>query len=838
MIEVRLLGPLQVHVDGESLPLGPPKQHAVLAMLATRPGRLVTLEELVDELWPDTAPASAVANRDLPTAGLRQETLPVLAGPAKPGLSPAPRRGAEQVLPTRWLPRPVLALIGRTETVQRMVEAVRRADPAAPVIQVIDGMAGIGKTALAVHVAAALSDRYPDAQLFIDLHGHSAARPVDPADAVVTLLRQLGVPASRIPPEFDHRVALWRAELGGRRTVVVLDNAGSRDQIEPLLPSAPGALVLVTSRRRLLASDGIPPESLGVLREDDAIELLATVAGPGRIRAELKAATTVVRRCGHLPLAIRLAGARLAHRPGWRVADLAQRLEHSGHVLGELSAEDRTVAAVFALSYEPLAERTQRVFRLLGLHPGEHFGLGLVAALADMSLEQSELVLDELVDRHLVEELRAGRFRLHDLLRGYAEQLVTSALESAERRSVTRRILDYYLHLALVATRAIEPVELTDQLGLDRPLRPDLVISDGSVGPEWLEEERDTLRRLVRVAAEDGHLNEVWRLARVIWRFYFIQGYNDEILETHRHALEAAIRLGNSAAIATIHNYRAYAWLQSGQPQRALRDLERAIQVRKSVDDRRGVCVSRTSLAIVYCQLGRLNESVAIHRQSFNERRRWAIDVLSALPSYGLPLMLLGRYAEALEVHRLHLCASRIARDQFNVAVALTNIGAVRLRLGQHDVAIRYLRAALRLKDRAGDSFGLPFALDNLGTAHRKLGQLQEARRHHELAFAAAARRGELLAQAAALNGIGLTLAELGRQAEALQYHRDALALATRASYAYEQGRALAAIADHLGSCDPAEARRHCERALMIFRSMGVPERFEVECQLAQLVED
>ncbi|WP_234361972.1 BTAD domain-containing putative transcriptional regulator [Plantactinospora sp. BB1] len=778
----------------------------------------------------------AVLNRDLPTV-LREETrssVPV-RGADPTVISHARRAGRAPEAPTSWLPRPLADFTGRTDTVLRLMATVERAEPATSVVQMIDGMPGIGKTALAVHVATRLTERYPDAQLFIDLQGHSPARPVDPAAALVTLLRQLGVPAGRIPAELEHRIALWRSELAVRRAIVVLDNAGGRDQIEPLLPAAPGTLVLVTSRRRLLAGGGTPPESLAVFGEDDSIELLAQVAGRDRLRAEPEAVAAVVRRCGYLPLAIRLAGARLAHRPGWRVADLAQRLDRGGHALGELFAEDRTVAAVFALSYEPLREPVQRVFRLLGLYPGEHFGAGAVAALADLSLAQARLVLDELVDRHLVEEPRADRFRLHDLLRDYAEQLVAVALEPAERRVVIHRLLDHYLHLALVATRTVEPVALADQLGLGPPMRPDLVAAFSSVGPDWLEAERSNLLRLIRAGVEGGHLNEVWRLARVSWRFHFIYGYHDDILETQRHAVAAAESLGNLSASAAAHNYRAYAWLQVGDPQRALRDLERAIEVRESVDDRQGMCISRTNLAIVYCQLGRLTESLAIYRQSLADRRRWAIDVLSVFPSYGWSLMLLGEYREALSVHRLHLYLSRLAQSQFNIALALTNIGAVRVRLGQHEQAIRYLRAALRLKDRTGNPYGLPFALDNLGTAYRELGRLDEARECDELALATAIRRGESLGQAAALNGIGLTLAALGSPAKALEHHREALALATRASHPYEQGRALAAMAGHLETQSPAEARRHWERALAIFRKMGVPERFEVERELARL---
>ncbi|MEN3610291.1 NB-ARC domain-containing protein [Plantactinospora sp. ZYX-F-223] len=244
----------------------------------------------------------------------------------------------------------------------------------------------------------------------------------------MTLLRQLGVPAGRIPAELDHRVALWRSELATRRIIVILDNAGSRNQLEPLLPSGPGTLVLVTSRRRLLGIDGVLPESLPVLGPEEAVDLLAATAGPNRVRAEPEAAASVVQRCGHLPLAIRLAGARLAHRPGWKVADLAHRLDRSSQALGEISAEDHSVAAAFGLSYEPLLAPVRRMFRLLGLYPGEFFHTTAAAALTGLPLPDAESALAELVDHHLVEEPSVGRFRLHDLLHQYAADLAVATV--------------------------------------------------------------------------------------------------------------------------------------------------------------------------------------------------------------------------------------------------------------------------------------------------------------------------------------------------------------------------------------------------------------------------
>ncbi|MBE1484935.1 AfsR/SARP family transcriptional regulator [Plantactinospora soyae] len=1021
MFQVSLLGPLEIIADGMPLLLGPPKQQVVLAMLAMRPGRLVGVDELIDELWPQRPPTSAVANtrgyaanlrrmfdrveagrgllvrrgsgyelrlpseavdligfvaecqraavalagEDFPEAGellgraeerwrgqmlaglplgpvlsARAETVremrlglveqraelclatgrPGLAvallrdhllahplrerghallmralcregdvpgalaaysaarsvlveqlgiepgaelrqlhqavlnrdpalerpwaviaprvpgrpgsGPGKPAL---PRDEDDQAaLPVSWLPRPAVDFTGRAEAVRGLVAAVEGANAGAAVVRVIDGMAGIGKTALAVQVATQLADRYPDAQLFVDLQGHSAGGQVDPATALVTLLRQLGVPAGRIPTEPDHRIALWRSELAARRTVLVLDNAGSSEQLAPLLPAAPGTLVLVTSRRRLLASGDAPPTSLPVLDRNEAIELLARVAGRDRVGAEPEAAAVVVRRCGYLPLAIRLVGARLAHRPGWRVVDLAQRLDRATPVLSELSAEDHTVASAFSLSYEPLHEPVRRMFRLLGLHPGEHFGLDTAAALADVPLSDAETAVAALVNHHLVEEPVAGRFRLHDLVRDYARELATSTDEPSECRSAIGRILDYYLHACLAATRAMETSSMAATLGLDQPLRPDL-LSLLRADLEWPDVERETLRALVRLAAENGHPHQAWRLARVAWRFYFVRGYNDDILDTHRYGLEAARQLDDEAAIGTMYNYRAYSHIRSGDCQQAQRDLETAIEVRERIGDRHGANISRSNLAIVYWHLGKLTDSVDLHQRSLHDRRSSGQDVLPALPSVGLSLMFLGRYEEALRIHRQHLFMAHLAGSTFNVALALANIGAVRSRLGQHHLAVRYLRASLRLRERTGNRFGISFALNELGAALCGLRQLDDARRHHQLALTAAEHHGEPYSEAAALNGIGLTLAAQGRSVEAVQFHRDALTLATRISHPYEQGRALVGIAAQMEPHDPIEARRHWERALAIFRRMNVPERLDVERHLTRL---
>lgn len=322
----------------------------------------------------------------------------------------------------RSLPRTVGDFTGRGPTVKRLVEQIRDGDPSAPVIRLIDGMAGSGKTTLVLHVADTVADRYPDAQLFIDLHGHSERPPVEPAAALVSLLRQLGVDPDGIPADLDARSALWRSRLAGRRVLVILDNAAGTAQVSQLLPAAPSCLALVTSRRRLTGLDGVRPESVPLFTEQEGVELLGRIVGE-RVTADPDAALEVVRRCGRLPLAVRLAGARLAHRPRWRVADLVRRFAEQGAALPELAAEERTVISSFALSYGRLQAPQQRLFRLLGRRPEERLDAPSVAGLAGCPLTDAADLLDELVDVHLLEEPEPGRYRLHDLMREYAAML-------------------------------------------------------------------------------------------------------------------------------------------------------------------------------------------------------------------------------------------------------------------------------------------------------------------------------------------------------------------------------------------------------------------------------
>ncbi|AYF30900.1 transcriptional regulator [Micromonospora tulbaghiae] len=759
---------------------------------------------------------------------------PSVAGPGSPERRGAVTSNVRRVEP-RHLPRGAADFIGRRELVERLLAEVGSPGDRTPTVRVVDGMAGSGKTHFALHLARLLGDRYPDGQLFIDLRGHTEGAPVEPGDALTVLLRQLEVPAGRIPSDHEERAELWQRELRGRRVVLVLDNAADGQQVGPLLPVGSGSAVLVTSRRRLSVSDIGPPVSLPVMTSDEAVELLARTAGTERISREPDAATEVARRCGHLPLAVRLAGGWLAHRPAWRVADLARRLEAGGTVLRQLAVEQQTVAGAFSASYEHLSEPLKWLFRLIGLHPGDSFDARMAAALAALPLDRTERMLDDLLDRHLIEEVAPGRYRMHDLMRQYSAELFRDSTDPAQRHEAGSRLLDHVLHQVAVRASSLDQQVLATHLRLGAPLRADLINETDNSDVEWLEQERLNLIALIRFALQDErHSGYAWRLARAMWRFCYMRGYFGDIVATHQTGLTAAERSGDRAAQAVMHNYLASAYTRTGSYLDSLRHLEVAVSISRDLHDRRNEHRYRANLVVVHWLTGSPERSVSLGRQLLREGMRDAVYPIVALPNLGYALIAVGRYSEALRAHRQHLFLARCQGSWFHMSNALGHIASVENRLGNHRKAARLIVASLRLREQNGHRFGEAEARNELGIAYRHLGRLAEARSQHELAFDLARDSGDRHVQAAASNDLGLTLAAAGHVDQAVSAHREALGLASRIAHPYEQGRALVALADHLARTNTAEAGRYRQRALAIFERMGAPERHDLRRQLAE----
>jgi hypothetical protein len=325
----------------------------------------------------------------------------------------------------RQLPHDLSDFTGREAELARLRDCLPDVDTmrTAVVIAAIQGMAGVGKTRLAVHFAHQLvaAGRYADIQLYVDLHGRATQPPDDPAAVLASFLTLLGVPIAQIPQGLDARAALYPERLHDTRALVILDNAADEDQVRPLLPACPASLVLITSRRTL-ALDGATSHALDVFTQSEAESLLARIARTQRVDADPAASRCVVDSCGRLPLAIGLAARRLQSRPLWRVADLAARLDEASDRLSELTAGSRQLRTVFDHSYEALPADVAVTFRLLALHPGEDFTADATAALVGSSPEAARRHLDHLVDEHLVMMSGPDRYRLHILLRDYAAE--------------------------------------------------------------------------------------------------------------------------------------------------------------------------------------------------------------------------------------------------------------------------------------------------------------------------------------------------------------------------------------------------------------------------------
>jgi DNA-binding SARP family transcriptional activator len=793
------------------------------ALAVYRQGREALAEELGLEPGPQLQELHRrILNRDPGLLGGPREQHPATPRPAL-------RHG---------LPRDVIDFTGRDESIARLLSAVPvdpQAGPATPVIQVIDGMAGTGKTSLAVHLAHLAAERYPDAQLFIDLHGHSDQAPAGPACALDTLLRQLGIPADRIPERLDERLTLWRTELAARRALVVLDNAADSAQVSPLLPGGSRVLTLVTSRRRLSGLDGVHHVSLDVLHPAEAVRLLARVAGD-RVAAEPAAAAEVARLCGYLPLALRLAAVRLVHRRSWTVADLADRLRGARAPLAELAVEGRTLSAAFALSYQHLGEAARRVFRLLGLHPPNSFDVPAAAALADLDADTAQVILEDLVDAHLLEAPSAQRYRLHDLLHEYSRDLSAGADLAAERDEATSRMIDHYLYATARATGFLEPAYARQDLGLlDAPRWvPELRCEQEALA--WLERERLNVVAAVRLAAELGLDRQVCRLARALWVYLWLNGYTNELIETHELALSAAAALGDETAIATAHNYLASGHARQGHWTDAVSHLHRALDVRRRLGDVAGQVATLGNLGLAYRTAGRYPEAVEHIQQELAGAHTLGPDALSRpLANLGSVYMLVGRYTEALDQHRQHLAVGRRTGNRYQQGIALGDLGAVHVRLGHFSVAAALLKRAWHLKSDVGNRYGAADSLCDLGSAYRGLGRYGEAVTCQQQALRLMRAIGDLAGECQILNELGVTLFVAGRPTEARDVHRRALAVAETVGHRHQQARAYGGMAASWEGTDAGQAREYWTTALALFTELGVPERAEAERRLADL---
>jgi tetratricopeptide (TPR) repeat protein/transcriptional regulator with XRE-family HTH domain len=780
---------------------------------------------------------------------------------------------------TRMLPRDTVSFTGRATELARLADAVTAAATTGGGvvgIHAIGGMAGVGKTAFAVHAAHKLADSFPDGQFFLPLHAHTPGqRPVEPADALASLLLSAGVGAQQIPPGLQARAGRWRDYLAGKKALLLLDDAASHEQVSPLLPGTGGSLVLITSRRHLTALEDAAAISLDTLAPGEAAALLARLAGRPRLGAGDGAAGEITRLCGYLPLAIGMLARQLHHHPAWTVADLAADLAASAGRLELMRAENLSVAAAFDLSYKELTAGQQRLFRRLGVHPGSDIDTYAAAALDGTDLTTARRHLEDLYDHYLLTEPARGRYRMHDLLREHARAL---AFAGDPARAAAGRLLDYYLHTATAAGQHIE----TRNTAVARPPPgdpPALVppVSTAGQAAAWLDAERANLDAAAGYAAASGRPGHTIAIPAAISGFLFARGHWDQSAALLQAALTAAGQVGDQAgqagalnelgllqrvtgdtpAAAASHQqalelYRglgdrlgqASALDQLGKVQFETGDYpaatashQQALALYRDLDHRAGQALAITNLGIVQARTGDYPAAAASHRQALDLFRELGhgMGQANATSSLGIVRALTGDYPAAVASLTEALGLYRDLGDRLGQASALSNLGGVQSESGAYPAAAASLTEALGIYRDLGDRHGRAAAITNLGSVQLRTGAYPAAAASLTEALGIFCDIGHRGSQAEVLNYLGDVRARSGDGRQALDYYARALAIAREISVPLEEARAL----EGLGHCllqdgHPGDAAAHWQQALAIYERIGAPEAQRVRETLRQ----
>jgi DNA-binding SARP family transcriptional activator/tetratricopeptide (TPR) repeat protein len=961
---VGVLGPVRVWLGGVEVVVGAPLRCAVLAVLASRPGRLVTLGELVDALWGERAPASAEGSVYTYVSGLRSVLEPGRSGRDRGGVLDGDRSGyvlhvdagdvdavvaercrgragqlrgsgdlvgalavvdeglglwrgealagvpgpfaevervrltelrwslleeraevalglgrhgevaaeltalvAEQPLRERLVglamtglyrggrQAEALELFGRLRVrlaeelgldpgpeLQRLHERILRSDPglAAPegagvvaggssgvavgavpaqlphdvsgftgrvaelawlrgrvlgesadgltsmVISAIDGFGGIGKTALVVHVAHQVADRFPDGQLYVDLRGFDPQLPpLTPGEALSRLLRGLGVGAREMPAELDLQAAQYRSLLAGKRMLVLLDNAVSTDQVRQLLPGTPGCSVLVTSRNRLgglVARHGAQRLTLDVFSLSESIALLSNTVGAGRAAAEAAAVAELARLCGRYPLALRIAAERVSARPAETVAELVEELSSEQDRLDVLTSDEEetdAVRGVFSWSYHALKPEAARLFRLLSLHPGTEFSTEAAAAVAGLPVARTKPLLRTLADGHLLEDAGRNRYRFHDLLRIYATDCAVAEEIQTDQATATRRVLGWYLHTADSAAEITSPgLPRTTLEGAPEGVEA-LAFADHDSAIAWIDREQLNLVNAVRHAATTGDHDTAWRLAERLRDLFELYRDSSEWVEVMSVAFDSAAAVGDRRGQAAMLNQRGFARSRTGKLQAALDDLHRAKVIYLELGDSAGAARALGNIGVVYYfALEKHDEALSYFNQARQlfEAAGDQDGTARALGNIAQVHQEEGRFEEAYEALQRVLAIFTELSDEIQIARCQTNIAWNRQLAGHTEDAVALHLAALQTADKFGDRWGTATTAEGIASCYLELGEPESAAQYAENAVEGF-RSLDNSRHAGALLVLGKAYRTLGKVVDSRRVWEEALAL-------------------------------------------------------------
>jgi class 3 adenylate cyclase/tetratricopeptide (TPR) repeat protein len=800
--------------------------HRAARVAAVAHGGQVLVSETAAALVRDgLAPGAALVDlgvHQLKDLGRPERIFQLSAPGLQAEFPPLRALGTVAAAATRTLPRDVGSFTGREPELARLLAGA--AEDRQVRIRAIDGMAGVGKTTLAVHAAHQLAPGFPDGQLFVPLQAHAPGqRPVDPADALASLLMTAGVAAQQIPPGLEARAGRWRDYAAGRKILLVLDDAVGHEQVRPLLPGTPDSLVLITSRRRLSALEDAAVVSMDVMPSEEATALLTRLAGRGDLDSEARSAGEITRLCGYLPLAIGMLASQLRHHPARTAAELAADLAAASDRLAVMRAENLSVAAAFDLSYADLNPAQQRLFRRLGLAPGHDIDRYAAAALDDTSPESARRLLDELYDHHLITEPAPGRYLLHDLLREHARSLAAADEEDAP--AAAGRLVNYYAHTAAAAGRHI--ATWTTAGGRPPPgLPPDdgPAVATSEQATAWLEAERPNLHAAIDYAADAMPVHAI-TIATAIGGFLRARGHWDQAAAQYRTALSAAREAGDRPGQAGALDELGLLQQLTGDYPAASATLAGAIELFRDLGDLPGQAYARNHLGLVQQDRGDYPAAAASHRQALALARDAGDPLAEAvsLVDLGLVQQQTGDYHAAIASHQQALPLFRSVGSPFDEADALCELGAARLLAGDWEAAAADERQALDLFRRLGDRLGQAWALNELGMAQQLAGDDAAAAASVSEAIDVFRDLGSQQCLAQALNDLGELTRRTSAIKQARKHHHEALGIARGFGVPLEEARALEGIGRTFLGQDAAEAAARLRQALAIYERIGVP---------------
>ncbi|MFD3703824.1 tetratricopeptide repeat protein [Nocardia sp. NPDC058658] len=747
--------------------------------------------------WPAVLELCRLVKRDpRPLRPLWERANNPLPAPPKTSRQPAPPSPPADAPPPprNDLPRDVPDFTGREQALADVLAAVRTDRVVA-----IDGMAGVGKTSLAVHAAHQLTAEFPDAQVYLDLHGFTDGRqPLDPDAAIRALLAALQVPSEKVPQDggVELRAAVWRSELARLRAVVVLDNVADAAQVSHLLPGAGESVAIITSRNRLLELDEVVPVTLDVLTAEESAELLARASGDartGRLAKEPDQTAEVLRLCGNLPLALRLAAARLRHRPGWSIGILVERM-------AEGASEFDTA---FGMSVRQLNRDQRRLFRLLGLIPGSTFTDYVAAAVADVPLRTSRTMLEDLLDAHLVDQPADGRYRLHDLVRQHARQATVEHDTPADRDRALHRILDYYVHTAAAADAAMPFLSPTRAVSAGPPPAELPHFPGRDAAFFWYVTEYTNLMSVFYAAVEAGADTHVCELPRFMRTFFARRCGTTHLNALFEQSLTAAQNLGDPRQLAEAHSDLGFARYNAGRMTEAAAAYAAAAPLVAEAGDP----LPRAELTMRCAQLrwdeGNIEEPLELFRQARDlyTTSGCPTSAADAIAGEAWAMLQLGHRAEAAQLAREALAIHPSQQAQIALGVAIA--------ADEPEEALSHLNTALTLAREDGHKHNEAWCLNCRGVALREMGRYEEALSSHREAFTLLDALFEDHWKIHFLNSYAETCRLAGFSEEALRLYRETLTLAPELGHRFEEAKAHQGIADVLEPTDPAAATEH-----------------------------